>query len=195
MSVHILIVSDRSLQNSTSRRYSSTMFSSCWSAAQSRVSRRRRRRPGACAAHGEVSSLRAFAWAAWRRRRWESAPSIRAQLLIYYTKLLLRGQRSRLSSPQPAGKLGLQAVQAQATQLQSRALPHLIGNGDRGVTLVPRGCEQLCAARHQLSAAGQPASQPPCSLLRQGYTGGGMGGGTHQGCSSHWKASSLEWPP
>ena len=66
MSVHILIVSDRSLQNSTSRRYSSTMFSSCWSAAQSRVSRRRRRRPGACAAHGEVSSLRAFAWAAWR---------------------------------------------------------------------------------------------------------------------------------
>ena len=112
MSVHILIVSDRSLQNSTSRRYSSTMFSSCWSAAQSRVSRRRRRRPGACAAHGEVSSLCAFAWAAWRRRRWESAPSIRAQLLIYYTKLLLRGQRSRLSSPQPAGKLGLQAAQA-----------------------------------------------------------------------------------
>ena len=112
MSVHILIVSDRSLQNSTSRRYSSTMFSSCWSAAQSRVSRRRRRRPGACAAHGEVSSLRAFAWAAWRRRRWESAPSIRAQLLVYYTKLLLRGQRSRLSSPQPAGKLGLQAAQA-----------------------------------------------------------------------------------
>ena len=45
-------------------------------------------------------------------RRWESAPSIRAQLLIYYTKLLLRGQRSRLSSPQPAGKLGLQAAQA-----------------------------------------------------------------------------------
>ena len=128
-------------------------------------------------------------------RRWESAPSIRAQLLIYYTKLLLRGQRSRLSSPQPAGKLGLQAVQAQATKLQSRALPHLIGNGDRGVTLVPGGCEPLCAARHQVSAAGHPASQPPCSLLRQGYTGGGMGGGTHQGCSSHWKASSLEWPP
>ena len=24
----------------------------------------------------------------------------------------------------------------------------------------------------------RPAGQPPCSLLRQGYTGGGMGGGT-----------------
>jgi hypothetical protein len=63
-------------------------------------------------AHGEVSSLHAFAWAAWRSGG-ESAPSIRAQLLVYYTKLLLRGQRSRLSNPQPAGRLGLQAAQAQ----------------------------------------------------------------------------------
>ena len=112
MSVHILIVSDRSLQNSTSRRYSSTMFSSCWSAAQSRVSRRRRRRPGACvrSRRGELTAC--VRVGSLEERRWESAPSIRAQLLVYYTKLLLRGQRSRLSNPQPAGKLGLQAAQA-----------------------------------------------------------------------------------
>ena len=63
----------------------------------------------------------------------------------------------------------MQALHAvQATQLQSRALPHLIGNGDRGVTLVPGGCEPLCAARHQVSAAGHPTSQPPALCCAKG---------------------------